>query len=92
MSSHLILVTDIWGQHATLDPLLDSLRQRFDEVTVLDRPNTSPQSPTRRARRIYMRGNVGLSGLGLLHGRNNLVLRKLCWRYGQSLRRRRRPP
>ncbi len=32
----LLFVTDIWGQHATLDPLLSRLKTRFDTLTVLD--------------------------------------------------------
>ncbi|WP_298443747.1 dienelactone hydrolase family protein [uncultured Ferrimonas sp.] len=36
MTAPLLLVTDIWGQHQTLDPLLAELAQHFPQVTVLD--------------------------------------------------------
>ncbi|SHH96828.1 dienelactone hydrolase family protein [Ferrimonas marina] len=32
----LLFVTDIWGQHASLDPLLSRLEAQFDQVEVLD--------------------------------------------------------
>ncbi|GAA5191510.1 hypothetical protein [Ferrimonas gelatinilytica] len=32
----LLFVTDTWGQHATLDPLLDRLKVHFEHLMVLD--------------------------------------------------------
>lgn len=36
MTAPLLLITDIWGQHQTLEPLIAELEQHFPSVAVLD--------------------------------------------------------